>query len=209
MEGANELIELGRELARLGFTWASSGNLSLRTGEGYVMTASGSRLPRLGDTDLVTVDVDGQILKGAPDAGPSKEAAMHLAVYRRVAVANCVLHLSPPFTTFLACSQLELPAHAFPEGMMHLRGAVRVAYRHAGSDELAREIGEHCGESQVLILENHGALVWASSSEEALLKLEVLEFGARLAVLGSATGTRLELLSGEVVDEFVASGYRR
>ncbi|HEX7002948.1 MAG TPA: class II aldolase/adducin family protein [Trueperaceae bacterium] len=209
MEGANELIELGRELARLGFTWASSGNLSMRTGEGFTMTASGSRLPRLGENDLVTVDANGEPIAGAADARPSKEAGMHLAVYRRVAEANCVIHLSPPFTTFLACSQLALPAHAFPEGMMHLRDAVRVPYRHAGSDELAQEVGQHCTGSQVLILENHGALVWAATSEEALLKLEVLEFGARLAVLGSATGSGLKLLGNEVVDEFVSSGYRR
>ena len=120
MEGANELIELGRELARLGFTWASSGNLSMRTGEGFTMTASGSRLPRLGENDLVTVDANGEPIAGAADARPSKEAGMHLAVYRRVAETNCVIHLSPPFTTFLACSQLALPAHAFPE--VALRG---------------------------------------------------------------------------------------
>ena len=209
MNGASELIDVGRHLQAAGMTWGSSGNLSLRTTEGFVMTASGSRLQRLSDDDILRVDASGTVLEASDERRPSKESGMHLAVYRRVAEATAVLHVSPPYTTYLSCSDLQLPADAFPEGMMHLGQAVRVPYRHAGSAELVAAVEERCTESQVLVLENHGALVWGASVDDALLKLEALEFGARLAALGAAAGAAPRLVPADQVRAFRSSGYRR
>lgn len=203
------LTALGVQLHEEGLTWGSSGNLSVRTDTGVIVTASGSRLPVLLPEDLLTLDLQGQLLQGAPFRKPSKEASMHLSVYRRHSNAVAVIHASPPFSTYLACTDLELPANCFPEGMMQLKDVVRVPYRHAGSEELAAAVAEACEAASVLVLENHGVLVWAESIDDALLKLQVLEFAARLAHLERSAGTPLRQLSEEVVKDFRSSGYRR
>lgn len=209
MQGTDELIALGRRMRDAGMTWASSGNLSLRTDAGIAMTASGSRLSALDVEDVILVALDGTVVDAAEGRSPSKEAGMHRAVYRANADAYAVVHASPVHATLVACTDLDLPVHSFPEGMMHLESLRRVRYEHAGSEALARAVGEASREAQVLLLENHGALAWAASADDAALKLEVLEFAARLAVLGRAANLDLTPLPAERVREFQSSGYRR
>lgn len=206
---AQALIELGRQLHEQDLTWGSSGNLSLRTDSGVLLTASGSRLPSLLPDDLVSLDLEGNLVRPVAARKPSKEAGMHLSVYRRHENAGAIIHASPPFATYLSCTDLELPVDCFPEGMMQLQDVVRVPYLHAGSSDLAEAVGEASESARVLVLENHGVLVWAENVDDALLKLQVLEFAAHLAYLEQSAGTRMRRLDQETVRDFRASGYRR
>lgn len=208
-EASELLIALGAQLHAEELTWGSSGNLSIRTSRGISMTASGSRLSRLQEGDLIGLDLEGNAVGAASGRKPSKEYKMHLAVYRQQPGAGAVIHTSPPYTTFLACTDLKLPSNAFPEGMMQLQQVARVPYQHAGSKALADAVESACKDAMVMILENHGALVWAETVDDALLKLQVLEFAARLAYLQGAASVSLRQLPTNLVEEFRESGYKR
>ena len=74
----DQICELGRSLFERGLTAGSSGNLSARLDDGFVVTPTSSSLGRLEPARLSKLDYDGRHLSGDP---PSKEAFLHRAVY--------------------------------------------------------------------------------------------------------------------------------
>ena len=81
---------LGRSLFERGFGVGTSGNLSARIEGGFLATPTNSCLGRLDPERLSKVDEDGRHIAGDP---PTKELALHLAVYA-VRPKDCaVVHL--------------------------------------------------------------------------------------------------------------------
>ena len=57
---------------------------------------------------------------------------------------------------------------------------------------------------QALLLENHGAVCWADSLDEALLKTETLEFLCRMLIMSRAAGLNPEYLGNAVMSDFIS-----
>ncbi len=74
------LAYLGRSLFDRGLTAGSSGNLSVRLEDGWLLTPTNACLGRLDPARLAKLDWEGRLLSGDP---PSKEATLHQAMYRQ------------------------------------------------------------------------------------------------------------------------------
>lgn len=206
------LVNFGRYLAERGLAWASSGNMSARISDvGCVMTATGSRLGQLSHPDLPEVDFSKDPVHKDEFATrrPSKEVNMHVAMYRARPEWRAAVHVSPRYTTLLACAGVLPPADLSPEGMMQLQQMVRVPYAHAGSSDLAGNVQEAAAHGDVLLLENHGIIVGSETLDDAVLKVEVFEFTASLYVTARQAGLELNHLSPEQVAAFRSSNYKR
>ena len=204
-----ELQEAGRYLIVHGLTWGNAGNLSARVGpDAYLITASGTRLGELGDNDFVLVSFGGTV-EGGPGKKPSKETPMHQAVYEERPEIGAVVHAAPFYSTLLACSRDPLPADLFVEGMYYLERVGRAAYAHPGSTELGEEVRAAAHEANVLLLDNHGVLVYDSSVSEALMATHTLELACHMVVAARSAGMALHPLPPAVVRDFLEkSGYR-
>ena len=211
LAGENELREAlrttGRTMIRESLTWGNAGNLSARVrDEAFVITASGTHLGELGENDFVRCSLSGEV---AGSARPSKEVPMHRAVYETRPDANAVLHGAPFYSTLAACSGLDIPAGLFVESMYYLENVARVPYHHPGSEALGAAVGERANEANVLLLENHGVLVFDTSVAEALQALQVLELTCRMLVTAQRGGLELRPLSEATVTDFLEhSGYK-
>lgn len=94
-----QLIRWGKKFSQLGIAPGSTGNLSFRTKNGFVVTGTGIELGNTQKANLVEVlgvDIrkDGQIFihfKGLVD--PSKEALFHWTIYNLRPDVNAVFHL--------------------------------------------------------------------------------------------------------------------
>ena len=84
-----QLVELGRALYDRGITPGRTGNLSIRLGERVLMTPTGVSLGRLHPDALAVVDAGGRSWSGPP---PTKESALHLALYERFPDVGAVAH---------------------------------------------------------------------------------------------------------------------
>jgi 3-dehydro-4-phosphotetronate decarboxylase len=188
-------------VVRRGLTWGAAGNLSVRLGGGrFLVTASGARLDELGPDSLVTCQLDREEAPderaeegggGWPGVRPSVETGMHRAVYAAVSAAGAVLHTSALYTTLVACSRLRVPVRMSTDGMIYVGPVVRVPFRHPGTAELARAAAAAARRSRVLLLSNHGSLVWGASLEETLIRTEALELVSRLLVTARAAALPL------------------
>lgn len=59
-------------------------------------------------------------------------------------------------------------------------------------------------------MKNHGIIVFDDSVEEAVMRLETLEFTCRMMVMAKASGVALSVLPEEVVEDFLEnSGYKK
>ena len=84
------LCVLAKSMFDRGLTHGSTGNLSLRTESGFLITPTGSSLGALDPARLAVLDAGGAHVGG--DA-PTKEALLHLAMYRERPRDRAVVHL--------------------------------------------------------------------------------------------------------------------
>jgi 3-dehydro-4-phosphotetronate decarboxylase len=206
-DARRQIKRAGREMVQHGLTWGSAGNISLRTApDRCLISASGSYLGRLALEELVETPFSGGP-SGLPR--PSKELPMHAAVYRARPEIQAVLHGAPFYATLAACFNLKLPHNSFVEAMYYLERVARVPYHHPGSQELADAVAAQAGRANVLLLENHGVLVYDTNLAEALMALRTLEVVSRMAVEGRSARLTPQPVPKQVVADFLSrSGYR-
>jgi L-fuculose-phosphate aldolase len=205
-----ELQAAGRYLLANELAWGNAGNLSARVSpDQLLVTASGTRLGELTDEDFVECPVDAA-QETTYARKPSKEMPMHRAIYHARPEINAVLHAAPFYSTLIACAQdIDLPNDWYVENMYYQERIARVPYRHPGSAGLGEAVAEQAAKANVLLLENHGVLVYDTSISEALMGLHTLELTCRMLIMARSAGITMKPLDRDTVQEFLQrSGYR-
>ncbi len=208
MIAVKTLIEAGRWIAEKGMTWGSAGNMSIRLNEEEMLiTASGSSFGALSEDSFTLY----QIHSGQWSGGkPSKELPVHLAVYRQSPWAGAVLHASPFHTTLAASTDLCVRNDLFVENMYYLQRMASIRYEHPGSDALAQAVAEVAAQANVILMKNHGVILYDQSIEEARQGLEVLENTCRMCLEARRAGIVFDPVAPERVRDFLEnSGYRK
>jgi ribulose-5-phosphate 4-epimerase/fuculose-1-phosphate aldolase len=193
-----DICRLGSSMFARGLTFGSSGNISVRLEDGWLMTPTNVSLGRLDPARLARLDAAGQLIGGDP---PTKESFLHRAMYEERHEALAVVHLHathsvavsaladvdaddvlPPITAYYVMRVGRLPLVPYhPPGDLSLAGAVR---------KLA-------GKHHAVLLANHGPVVAGSSLAAAANAIEELEETAKLFLL--LRGSRLRPLTPEQV----------
>jgi 3-dehydro-4-phosphotetronate decarboxylase len=202
-----QLRDAGREMVESDLTWGNAGNVSHRLeGERCLISASGTNLGRMEVDDWVDCSLNDE---EAYSRRPSKELPMHAAVYRQRPEIQAVLHGAPFYATLAACSDLELPGNLFVENIYYLERVGRVPYHHPGSSALAQAVEEKASTANILLLENHGVLVYDTSLAEAMMALRTLEIVSRMVLEARQAGVSFKSLPESVAQDFLHnSGYR-
>ena len=135
---------------------------------------------------------------------------MHRAVYQAQPEARAILHSSAFYTTLVACSDIELRVDLIPEAMAYLNNIGRVPYLHPGTAGLAQAAGEQASHN-VIILDNHGLLVWGKTLDETVLVSELMERLCQTLVVArlGAGAFNLRWLGHEVQQDFDRLRYAR
>ncbi len=188
------LVHFVRRLIPDGLSTGTSGNLSVRTGTEVAITPSGMTYDAMGPQDISIVSPD-----GVPRAGsrrPSSELPMHLAIYGATR-ARAIVHTHSPYATAVACVSNELPAVHYM--ILALGGPIRVApYTTFGTDDLARATLAALADRRAALLENHGAVTYGRSLEQAYERAQLLEWLAHVYATARAIGAPRILTSAEL-----------
>lgn len=200
-----EIIKTGQWIMEKNLTWGTSGNISVRDGNKVYITASGTIIGDLKAEDIIVCDLSGTILEGV--GKPSKETAMHLEIYRNRNDVRAVVHTSPFYATMCACSDLKLQNHLFIESMYYDESIVRIPYFHAGSRQLAEAVSQVCEEARVILMGNHGILVYDENLSECRNALEVTENVCKMNIMANMGNVRLNEVAADTVTEFLSGNY--
>lgn len=204
----NQLRQVGRYMMDHHLAWGNAGNISAKTSDDmFLITASGTYLGELSTDDFVEYSFDGS--DNQSEKKPSKEVPMHLAIYEERPEIQAVLHASPFYSTLVACSDLEIPSNWFVESMYYLEKIERVGYHHPGSNALGEAVREKAKKANILLLENHGVLVYDTSIKEARMALQTLEYTCKMMVTAMGASISMNSLSKPAVTDFLNnSGYK-
>lgn len=169
----------------------ADGNLSVRDGDGMLITPSRLAYEKTRPEDIVFVARDGEWDR-AQAWPPSSERAVHSAVYAARPDVAAIVHAHPVHACALAVLREPLPALLDEVGPV-LGGAVEVArYVVSGDPGLGAAAVDGLGDRQAVILANHGTVTVGRDLAEAFYRLEVLERAAHVYLLARGAG-RLNL----------------
>jgi ribulose-5-phosphate 4-epimerase/fuculose-1-phosphate aldolase len=197
------MCALGRSIFERGLTAGSSGNLSARLDDGFLLTPTNSSLGRLDPARLSKLAADGTHLSGDP---PSKEAFLHRALYLARPGAGGVVHLHSTHTAAISCLAGLDPEDALPPltpyFVMKIGRLPLVPYHRPGDPRLGDVLRALAARRPAVLLANHGPVVSGASLEDAANAAEELEETAKLFLL--LRGQPVRTLTAAEIAELVA-----
>ena len=174
----------GRSLFDRGLAAGSSGNISARLDDGWLLTPTDSCLGQLDPARLSKLDWDGRLISGDP---PSKEAFLHRAMYEERPSANAIVHLHSTYSAAVSCLDGLDSASCLPPltayFVMKVGRLPLVPYHRPGDLALADAIRTLARTHAALLLANHGPIVSGVTLEAAVYATEELEETAKLYLL--------------------------
>lgn len=183
-----------------GFTHGSTGNISVRCDDGFLMTPTGSTLGMLDPARLSKLDADGRHMSG--DA-PTKEQFLHLAMYRERPTSGAVIHLHATHSVAVSLLEDIDPDDVLPPMtayyIMRIGTLPLVPYYPPGDLGLADAVRARASRHHAMLLANHGPVVAGNDLAAAGDAVEELEATARLHLL--LQGRRIRTLTPEQVAE--------
>lgn len=174
----------GKSLFDRGLTMGSSGNISARVDDGWLMTPTNACLGRLDPAAISKLDDSGTHVSGDP---PTKEGFLHRAVYGERADAGAIVHLHSTHSVAVSCLPEIDPRNVLPPltayYVMRVGTLPLVPYFPPGDMLLADAVRGLAGRHSAVLLANHGPVVAGKNLEAALYATEELEETARLFLL--------------------------
>ena len=198
-----------RHVERVGLNELSSGNLSVRCGDGMLISPSGATADSIAAANVVEVSLDGE-WKGRHK--PSSEWRMHAAIYSRHAAAQAVVHTHSDHCVALASHGKALPGFHYLVGTFGGDDVPCTPYSTFGTAELAEDAAAALTHRTACLLSNHGMIARGETLQEAVEHAHRLEIMCRQYLLARQLGEPAHLTAAEweeFFQQFRASGYRQ
>lgn len=180
-EAREAMVMHGRSLHQRGFAPGSSGNLSVRLDDSFLITPTNSCLGRLQPECIARVDFDSRHVSGN---APSKESFLHLLMYKARPGAHAVVHLHSPHAVAVSCCADVDNRNAIPPltpyYVMKVGRLPLIPYHPPGDPSLAEAVAAVANRHHAVLLANHGPVVAGESLDAAVYAVEELEEMAKL-----------------------------
>jgi ribulose-5-phosphate 4-epimerase/fuculose-1-phosphate aldolase len=196
------ICEIGASIFNRGLTPGSSGNISVKTDDGWLMTPTNASLGRLDPARLSKLDPSGKLVSG--DA-PTKESFLHRVMYEERGDTGAVVHLHSTHSVAVSCLAEIDPHDVLPPitayYVMRVGHLPLIPYFRPGDMALAEAVRGFAGKHHAVLLANHGPVVAGSSLDAAVNAIEELEETAKLYLL--LRGARTRFLTPEQVKQLM------
>lgn len=166
-----QVAETARRSVALGLNQGTSGNVSARSREGFLITPSGRDMAALDAAEIVPLDMEGSFPAAMK---PSSEWRFHRDLYAAFPEARAVVHAHSPFAVALACLRRDIPPFHYMVAMAGGTDIRCAAYATFGTQALSDAVLAALQGRRACLMANHGLLAWGRSLKGALaLALEV------------------------------------
>ena len=167
------IIETAKQSNVSGLSYGTSGNLSARTLQGYLITPTGIPYQQLNEADIVKMDLQGNVVES--DLKPSSEWHFHQDIYLAREEVNAIVHVHSAYATGLACTRQDIPAFHY---MVARAGgdSIRCAeYATFGTEALSQNVVKALQGRNACLLANHGMIALGENIESAYKLAEEVE----------------------------------
>jgi methylthioribulose-1-phosphate dehydratase len=202
------IVELSREMYRLGWATGTCGGISVREGSRVYVAPSGVQKERLREEDIYLLDERGDVIEGPArsDLKPSECTPLFFNAYR-LRDAGAVLHSHGMYAMLATlvhrdvfeCTEIEMIKGIVGHGYYD-RLVVPIIENTARECELADRMAaaiEAHPQSSAVLMRRHGVYVWGRDWRHAKTQAEcyhyLFEASIRMAALGidAAKATRV------------------
>lgn len=165
-----QLLKISQQLAQLSLNKGTSGNASVRFGDGFLVTPSGMPVEEMTADSMVNMEFDGsyEAHNQLKSLKPSSEWRFHRDILANRPEINAVIHTHSMFATTLACLHKEIPPFHY---MIAVAGgdSIRCApYALFGSQALSDNTLIALDERKACLLANHGMISLGNDLDDAL-----------------------------------------
>jgi L-fuculose-phosphate aldolase len=165
------IIDACLRMNALGINQGTSGNISLRHGDGMLITPTSVPYEAMTPEQIVFMRLDGAI---EPGQRPSSEWRFHRDILKARPEIHAVVHAHPPYATTLAIMGRDIPPVHY---MIAAAGgdSIRCApYATFGTEELSRHAVTALQDRLACLLAHHGMIAIGVSLDRAMwLAVEV------------------------------------
>ncbi|MFV0360344.1 class II aldolase/adducin family protein [Tropicimonas sp.] len=203
-----QMVETCREMTRIGINQGTAGNLSVRHGDGLLITPSSLPYDRMQPGDIVEMRMDG----GFEGRRPSSEWRFHRDILVSRPDANVVLHCHSVHATSLACHMRPIPAFHY---MVAVAGGADIRcsdYATFGTQALSDAALVALDGRMACLLGHHGQIALGSDFAGALWLAIEVETLARMYLAALVLGEPPVLPVAEidrVIEQIRRMGYGR
>jgi L-fuculose-phosphate aldolase len=170
-EKRQSIIDACLRMNALGINQGTSGNISLRHGDGMLITPTSTPYEAMKPEQIVYMHLDGN---HDPAQRPSSEWRFHRDILKARPEVQAIVHAHPPYSTMLAIMGMEIPPVHY---MVAVAGGdtIRCApYATFGTQELSEHAVRALEGRLACLLEHHGMIAIGPSLAKAMwLAVEV------------------------------------
>ena len=194
-----EIIAVCKELEACGFITGTWGNVSVRCGDGFLLTPSRVAYAVMLPEDLVLIGMDGTKLSGERPASSEKE--VHRQIYVKRPDIGAIIHCHSTYAAAVSAAGVDIPP--FLEEITQLVGdGIRCSkeYVRAGEHEkLGEQAAAFIYENAAMLLKNHGPVCCGKDLAEAMLCCKVVEKAAQI-FLALEPGLHAQVIPADAVE---------
>lgn len=170
-EKRQSIIDACLRMNATGINQGTSGNISLRHGDGMLITPTSTPYETMKPEQIVYMHLDGN---HDPAQWPSSEWRFHRDILKARPEVNAIVHAHPPYSTMLAIMGMEIPSVHY---MVAVAGGdtIRCApYATFGTQELSEHAVRALEGRLACLLEHHGMIAVGPTLPKAMwLAVEV------------------------------------
>lgn len=200
------MVETCRQMNATGINQGTSGNLSARFGDGFLITPSSLPYDTMEPDDLVEMDFSGTYV----GRRPSSEWRFHRDILKNRKDVDIVLHCHSVYATTLACHHRSIPAFHY---MVGIAGGTTIrcsGYATYGTQDLSDKALVALEDRRACLLGQHGQIAIGKTLDETLWLATEVETLARLYVQALPLGEPPVLSDEEmsrVIDQMQRMSY--
>ena len=178
------MIETCLKMNAHGINQGTSGNLSVRYGDGFLITPSSTPYDQISPEDIVQMDWDGTYL----GPRPSSEWRFHRDILKTRVDVDVVLHCHSTFATAVACHHRDIPAFHYIVGLMGGNTLRCAPYATFGTQELSNAAIDALDGRMACLLAQHGQISLGKNVDGALAMAIEVESLAKIYINACALG---------------------
>jgi L-ribulose-5-phosphate 4-epimerase len=170
-----QLVDAIRMLERAGIIDHNGHCSARRDGASFYINSGGAVRGALTVDDIVTVDLDGNLVEGS--AKPPLEFHIHSAMYRARPEVNAVMHTHPQWSTFLTMTGVPYKA-VYAQGVLLGDLPLMDSPLSVNTRPMGERLAATIGQRPAALLKAHGAVTVGKDVVEAFVLAAYLEENA-------------------------------
>jgi L-ribulose-5-phosphate 4-epimerase len=192
------VAQLHGELVRWGLVVWTSGNVSARVTDGFVIKPSGVSYDDLNADMMIVCDLDGNVVEGSH--APSSDTAAHAYVYRAMPEVGGVVHTHSAYATAWAARGEAIPC-VLTAMADEFGGEIPVGpFALIGNDDIGHGIVETLRghRSPAVLMQSHGVFTIGPDAKAAVKAAVMCEDVARTVHLARVLGEPLKIEPADI-----------